>query len=142
VSRYLLDTNVVSELVKARPDERVVAWIKAADETDLHLSVLTFAELRYGIEKLPQGVRRDRLRSWMDTDLADRFEDRILDINRDIAESWGIIMARAAAASVRLPVMDTLLAATAEHHGMTMVTRNVRDFARAGVTTLDPWAGP
>lgn len=142
MTRYLLDTNVVSELVKARPDEHVVAWIRATDEADLYLSVLTFAEIRYGIEKLAQSARRERLRRWMETELADRFEDRILEFDRDIAELWGVIMARAAGISVRLPVMDTLLAATAEHHGMTMATRNVRDFTRAGVTTLNPWAVP
>ena len=140
MSRYLLDTNIVSELVKSRPDTRVVAWIRASDEADLHLSVLTFAEIRYGIEKLTPGARRERLRRWMDADLADRFENRILEVNRAIAEVWGAIMARAAAVSVRLPVMDTLLAATAEYHGMTMVTRNIRDFARAGVATFDPWS--
>ena len=138
---YLLDTNVVSELIKARPDERVVEWIRAADESDLHLSVLTFAEIRFGIEKLAQGARRERLRRWTETELTDRFEDRILDIDRSIAELWGVIMARGFAISVRLPVMDTLLAATAEHHGLIMVTRNIRDFARAGVATLDPWKG-
>ncbi|HEY4471377.1 MAG TPA: type II toxin-antitoxin system VapC family toxin [Stellaceae bacterium] len=141
MTRYLLDTNVVSELIKSRPDERVVAWIRATDEADLHLSVLTFAEIRYGIEKLTQSARRERLQRWMDIELADRFEDKILDVDRGVAELWGVIMARAAIVSVRLPVMDTLLAATAEHHGMTMVTRNVRDFARAGVATLDPWSG-
>jgi toxin FitB len=140
MSRYLLDTNIVSELVKSRPDTRVVAWIRASDEADLHLSVLTFAEIRYGIEELTPGARRERLRRWMDADLADRFENRILEVNRAIAEVWGAIMARAAAVSVRLPVMDTLLAATAEYHGMTMVTRNIRDFARAGVATFDPWS--
>ena len=138
---YLLDTNVVSELIKPSPDARVAAWIRATEETDLHLSVLTFAEIRYGIEKLPQGSRRERLRRWMDADLADRFEGRILGVDRAIGELWGVIMARGFALSVRLPVMDTLLAATAEHHGMTMVTRDIRDFARAGVATLDPWSG-
>ena len=138
---YLLDTNVVSELIKPSPDARVAAWIRATEETDLHLSVLTFAEIRYGIEKLPQGTRRERLRRWMDADLADRFEGRILGVDRAIGELWGVIMARGFAVSVRLPVMDTLLAATAEHHAMTMVTRNIRDFARAGIATLDPWSG-
>jgi predicted nucleic acid-binding protein len=138
---YLLDTNVVSELVKPSPDARVVAWIRATDETEMHLSVLTFADIRYRIEKLPHGARRERLRRWMAANLADRFEGRILGVDRAIGELWGVIMARGFAVSVRLPVMDTLLAATAEHHGMTMVTRNIRDFARAGVATLDPWSG-
>jgi predicted nucleic acid-binding protein len=141
VTGYLLDTNVVSELIKPSPDARVAAWIRLTEEADLHLSVLTFAEIRYGVEKLPQGRRRERLRRWMDADLADRFEGRILGVDRAIGELWGVIMARGFAVSVRLPVMDTLLAATAEHHGMTMVTRNIRDFARAGVATLDPWSG-
>ena len=109
--------------------------------SDLHLSVLTFAEIRYAIEKLTQSAHRERLQRWMDIELADRFEDKILGVDRGVAELWGVIMARAAIVSVRLPVMDTLLAATAEHHGMTMVTRNVRDFARTGVATLDPWSG-
>jgi predicted nucleic acid-binding protein len=141
VNGYLLDTNVVSELVKPTPDTRVVAWIRSTEEADLHLSVLTFAEIRYGIEKLPQGARRERLRQWMDTELADRFESRILGLDQAVAELWGVIMARAFAAKIRLPVMDTLLAATAEHRGMTMVTRNTRDFDRAGVATLNPWSG-
>src|ERR1700730_18600101 len=138
---YSLDTNVVSELIKPSPDARVAAWIRLTEETDLHLSVLTFAEIRDGIKKLPQGSRRERLRRWMDADLADRFEGRILGVDRAIGELWGVIMARGFALSVRLPVMDTLLAATAEHHGMTMVTRDIRDFARAGVAPLDPWSG-
>lgn len=142
MTSYLLDTNVVSELIKPRPEPHVIAWVRSIDEAELYLSVLTFAEIRYGVEKLAQGARRDRLRRWMETELAGRFENRVLNVDRDIAEVWGVIMARAAAASVRLPVMDTLLAATAERHEMTMVTRNVRDFARAGVAILDPWSAP
>lgn len=139
MSGYLLDTNVVSELVKPTPDARVAAWIEAADEDRLHLSVLTFAEIRHGIERLPSGAKRDRLRRWLEVDLTDRFAGRVLAIDRAIAETWGVIMARASARGVMLPTMDTLLAVTAEQRGLTMVTRNVRNLGRAGVTAVNPW---
>jgi predicted nucleic acid-binding protein len=136
---YLLDTNVVSELVRPNPDPNVVAWVRAGDETSLYLSVLTFGEIRRGIERLPQGSRRERLRLWLEVDLTDRFTRRILDIDRRVAEIWGMIMARGAAASVRLPTIDTLIAATAERHGMVVATRNLRDFAFGAVAAISPW---
>ena len=101
--------------------------------------MLTFAEIRQGIERLPPGAKRGRLRRWLEVDLTDRFEGRVLAVDRAIAETWGVIMARAGALGVTLPTMDTLLAATAEQLGLTMVTRNVRDLGRAGVAILDPW---
>ena len=136
---YLLDTNVVSELVRPNPDANVIAWVRAGDETSYYLSVLTFGEIRRGIERLPQGPRRERLRLWLEVDLTDRFKGRILDIDRRVAEIWGIIMARGAAASVRLPSIDILIAATAERHGMVVATRNLRDFAFAAVASINPW---
>lgn len=117
----------------------MVAWTRAADESSLHLSVLSFAEIRHGVERLPPGRRRDRLRHWLDIDLTERFEGRVLDVDRASAEAWGVIMARGAVAGVRLPTMDALLAATAERHGLVMATRNVRDFDRAGVAVVNPW---
>ena len=136
---YLLDTKVVSELVRPSPDPNVVAWVRAGDETRFYLSVLTFGEIRRGVERLPPGPRRDRLRLWLEVDLTDRFRGRILDIDRRVAEIWGTIMARGAAASVRLPTIDTLIAATAERHGMVVATRNLRDFAFAAVAAVSPW---
>jgi toxin FitB len=139
VSGYLLDTNIVSELAKAAPDAKVVAWIETAEEELLFLSVLTFAEIRRGIELLPDGARQARLRRWLDLELADRFEGRILDVGRGVAEQWGVMMARGEAAGRRLPTMDAFFAATAAYHGMTMVTRNARDFAETGVAVINPW---
>jgi predicted nucleic acid-binding protein len=136
---YLLDTNVISELVRPSPDANVVAWVRAADETSFYLSVLSFGEIRRGIEQLPQGPRRERLRRWLEIDLTGRFKGRILDIDRHVAEIWGMIMARGASASVRLPTIDTLIAATAERHGMVIATRNLRDFTFAAVAAVDPW---
>jgi predicted nucleic acid-binding protein len=136
---YLLDTNVVSELARPNPDENVTAWVRAGDETCSYLSVLSFGEIRRGIERLPQGPRRERLRLWLEVDLTGRFKGRILDIDRRVAEIWGMITARGAAASVRLPTIDTLIAATAERHGMIVATRNLRDFAFAAVAAVSPW---
>jgi toxin FitB len=105
--------------------------------------VLSFGEIRRGIEVLPEGARRERLRRWLEIDLTDRFAGRILPIDRRVAEIWGIIMARGAAASLSLPSIDTLIAATAEHHGMVVVTRNSRDFAHATIAAVNPWSpGP
>lgn len=136
---YLLDTNVVSELIRPEPDPNVATWVSAADEDRLYLSVLTFAEIRHGIEQLPEGSRRERLRLWMETDLAGRFAGRILELDRAAAEAWGVMMAHAAAQGMRQPVMDTLFAATAKRHGMILVTRNLRDFRDTGIELLDPW---
>ena len=136
---YLLDTNVVSELVRPNPDANVIAWIRAEDETHFYLSVLTFGEIRRGIEQLPQGSRRERLRLWLEVNLTDRFAGRILDIDRRVAEIWGMITARGVAASGRLPTIDTLIAATAERYGMVVATRNLRDFAFAAVAAVSPW---
>jgi predicted nucleic acid-binding protein len=136
---YLLDTNVISELVRPNPDANVVAWVRGGDETCFYLSVLSFGEIRRGIEGLPQGPRRERLRLWLEVDLTDRFKGRILDIDRRVAEICGMIMARGAAASVRLPSIDTLIAATAERHGMVVATRNLRGFAFAAVASVSPW---
>jgi predicted nucleic acid-binding protein len=139
LTNYLLDTNVVSELVRSSPNANVVAWMRATEEDRLFLSVLTFAEIRRGIERLQSGTRRERLRRWMEVELTDRFEGRILPVDRGIAEAWGIIMARAESSGARLPTMDTLFAATAASREMTLVTRNTRDFARTRVATLNPW---
>jgi predicted nucleic acid-binding protein len=137
---YLLDTNVVSELVRPNPDANLVKRVRAGDETRFHLSVLTFGEIRQRVERLPFGPRRERLRCWLEIDLTDRFQGRILDIDRRVTEIWGMIMARGAAASVGLPSVVTLIAATAERHGMVVVTRNLRDFAFAAVAAVNPWA--
>ncbi len=136
---FLLDTNVVSELVKPKPDENVVRWVEETDESILFLSVLTLGEIRNGIESLHSGRRRARLESWLQVDLRSRFQDRILSIDEGIADRWGTISASAAAKGKPVPVIDGLLAATASHHNLTLVTRNGADVAGTGVPTLDPW---
>ncbi|MEX2649934.1 MAG: type II toxin-antitoxin system VapC family toxin [Alphaproteobacteria bacterium] len=136
---YLLDTNVVSEWVKPRPDAGVVAWLAGADEDRLHISVVTLAELRHGIERLPGGARRGKLDDWLRHDLPLRFEDRIVPIDQSIADAWGVLMARCAAAGRSLGVMDGFIAATAEARALTLVTRNAADFEGATPNVVNPW---
>lgn len=138
MSGFLLDTNVISELVRAKPDARVVAWIRATDESLLHLSVLTLGEIRKGVSLLPSSSRRTRLESWLDTELTDRFAGRILAVDQSVAERWGRLTA--ASRSAPFPVIDGLLAATALHHDLTLVSRDLSPAARANVPCFDPWA--
>jgi len=139
VSGFLLDTNVISELVKAKPEPKVTKWIETTDETLLYLSVLTLGEIRKGIASLSPSARRVTLEDWLDHDLALRFSDRILPIDQQVADRWGRIAGSAAAKKSPLPVIDGLFAATAQHHNLILVTRNTRDIAAAGVPAFDPW---
>jgi predicted nucleic acid-binding protein len=140
VSGFLLDTNVISELIKPKPDPRIVSWTEATDESLLNLSVLTLGEIRKGIDSLPHRSRRVVLESWLSYDLVVRFAGRILGIDQAVADRWGRIAAIAHAAKQPLLVIDGLLAATALQHNLTFVTRNAKDVAITGVPLFNPWA--
>lgn len=139
MSGYLLDTNVISELTKLRPESKVVTWFQATSEELLYLSVLAIGEIRKGIDSLPRSNKRALLESWLANDLVLRFAGRILVVNLDIAERWGLICAKAKIAGTSLAVIDGLMAATALHHNLTLVTRNTKDVQVAGINTLNPW---
>jgi predicted nucleic acid-binding protein len=140
MSGFLLDTNIVSELRTKNPEPRVVEWMEAVDESLLHLSVLTLGEIRKGAALFPQDRRRTQLETWLEIDLQARFAGRILPINSAIADRWGLIAAEARRKGMTLPVVDGLLAATALHHNLTIVSRNVKDFVNTQVPVLNPWA--
>ena len=137
---FLLDTNVISEWVRPRPDPGVVAWLDAVSADLVYLSVASLAEIHYGIERLVPGHRREALAAWLANDLPLRFEGRILDIDRRVAEAWGTVMVRGEQLGARPGAMDAFFAATAQVHGLTLVTRNAQHFAHLGVTLLDPWS--
>ncbi len=137
---FLLDTNVVSEWTRPKPDPRVVAFLETTDEDTLFLSVVTLAELRRGVDRLHAGRRRDGLRAWLDNDLVDRFDSRILGIDRGVAAAWGRIMAQAERRGRAPGVMDAWIAATAEVHSLTIATRNTVDFAPLFRNVFNPWA--
>lgn len=135
---YLLDTNVVSEWVKPRPDRGVIAWLGEVDEDRILLSVVTLAELRYGVARMSSSPRRARLDAWLSSELPLRFEGRVLPVDALVTEGWGQLVAKREAAGRPLGVMDAFIAATAAAHGLTLVTRNVADFSDS-VETFSPW---
>jgi len=139
VSGFLLDANCVSELVRVKPEPRVLEWMEVADESLLYLSVLTLGEIRKGLAALPQGRRRARLEAWLEVDLRGRFSGRILPVDAAVADRWGLLAAQARRNGATLPIVDGLLAATALHHNLTIVSRNASDFAAAQVPVLNPW---
>ena len=140
MSGFLLDTNVISELVKRKPEPRVTTWIDSIDENLLYLSVLTLGEIRKGIALLRDAPRRVTLEAWLDSDLIFRFAERILPIDRAVADRWGRLAAEAASRKIEMPVIDGLLAATALDQNLTLVTRNTRDVAATGVSVFNPWS--
>lgn len=139
---FLLDTNVVSEWVKPRPDSGVVAWCASIDEDRTFISVVTLAELRHGIERLSTGRRRLRLEEWLEHELLSRFDGRILSIDAAIGDAWGKVVARADKNGHPANTMDAFLAATAEIHQLTVVTRNIEDFRKLTNSVIDPWNNP
>jgi predicted nucleic acid-binding protein len=138
---YLLDTNVVSELVKPRPEPNVVRWLAEAEEECIWLSVITFAEIRFGIAQMPDGRRRNSLLAWLQNDLPTRFDGRIISVGLVVADVWGAATARGRKRGVRLDVVDGFFAATAEAHEMTLATRNTRHFEKLGISLFNPWIG-
>jgi predicted nucleic acid-binding protein len=136
MSGFLLDTNCVTELVRSNPEPRVLEWMEAADESLLYLSVLTLGEIRKGVAGLPQGKCRTHLDT--ELDLQARFSGRILSIDRPVADRWGLLAAEAKRKGKALSAIDGLLAATALHHNLTMVSRNVGDFAHTHAPVLNP----
>jgi predicted nucleic acid-binding protein len=142
MSGFLLDTNVISEFNRTlKPDIRVRAWLEAAENHTLHISVLTLAEIRFGVELLAAGRRRSDLERWLNTELNDWFAGRILPVSRPIADLWGSLRATAQLKGRRISIVDGLIAATALHHELAIVSRNVSDFQFPGLTVIDPWNG-
>lgn len=136
---FLLDTNVVSEWVKPRPNPGVVAWLEEVDEDRTFLSVVTLTELRYGIERMSAGSRRKRLDEWLAEELPLRFEGRVLTIDRAVADVCGRVVARGEGIGRWMEAMDAFIAATAEVHQLTLVTRNTSDFDSLVKNVLNPW---
>ena len=139
MSGFLLDTNCISELIRPQPNHRVMEWMDATNEALLYLSVLTLGEIRKGLAALPQGTRRTKLETWLEIDLRTRFHGRILLVDAAVADRWGLLTFETKRKGKSLPVIDGLLASTALHHNLTVVSRNVSDFANARVAVLNPW---
>ena len=133
---YLLDTNVLGEVTRRTPDARVLAWLRKVPDGTLHVSVLTLGEIRKGVESLPHGERRERLRVWLEEDVPQWFEDRLLPVSAGVADRWGRLLAQVGRP---VPAVDSLLAATALEHDLRMVTRNEADLDFPGLQVINPW---
>lgn len=133
---YLVDTNVISELTRPKPAQAVTDWFEEVADEALHISVLTLGELRRGVEKLPSGKRKEKLRYWLEHELPTWFGERLLLVDAAVADTWGRLYATA---ERTLPAIDSLLAATALHHHLRLVTRNTADFDVDGLETINPW---
>ncbi|GFE82797.1 ribonuclease VapC [Steroidobacter agaridevorans] len=136
---FLLDTNVVSEWTKPRPDAGVVNWLSEIDEDSVFLSVITFAKLRHGIERLPTSKRKKQLDEWLKGELPLRFEQRILPVDGAVADEWGRLVARHESLGRPIHAMDAIIGATAQVHALTLVTRNASDFEASVKSIVNPW---
>lgn len=130
---------VLSELVRPAPYPAVVAWIDAGDASTYYLSVITLGELQQGIARLVPSERRAALERWLTADVVQRFRGHALPIDEAVALAWGALQGEALRAGAPLPAIDALIAATARVHGLTVMTRNVRDLERRGVPVINPW---
>lgn len=137
----LLDTNVISERTKRAPDENVRTWLRSQRVSDTYLSVITLAELEQGVLRLGDTRRARELGVFLAT-IERQFHGQILTIDRDVAYQWAVLTARALAEGTPLGYADSLIAATARAHHLTVVTRNTEDFAAAGVSLINPWNAP
>ncbi|MEX2697353.1 type II toxin-antitoxin system VapC family toxin [Rhizobium mongolense] len=138
--RLLLDTNVLSEVTKPRPDTRVLEWLDGLDEDRAFISVVSIAEIRRGVALMDSCRKRDALAEWLARDLPQRFEQRVISVEEPVALAWGDLMALAKRSGRGLASMDGLIAATAMAHNLTLATRNTRDFEGFGIEIVDPWS--
>jgi toxin FitB len=137
---FLLDTNVLSELTRPKSDPQVEDWLTKADDEQLFLSVISLGEIFKGLTILPESKRRQQLQDWVEQTLRPWFDGRVLPISERIAERWGVLAGECQLKGKGLAVADGLIAATAAGHDLTLVTRDVGDFADQGIRVLNPWA--
>ena len=136
---WLLDTNILSELRRVRPEPKVTAFVARQPLDLLYVSSVTFAEIRFGIEQLADAGRRAELQDWLTHDIRPMFEQRTLPVSEDVMLKWRLLVETGRKAGHTFSQPDLIIAATALHHGLTVVTRDRRDYDRAGAPVLDPW---
>ena len=138
--KYLLDTCVLSEYVKRKPNSQVINWVDAQDELNLFISILSIAELKKGIIKIQNSNpnRHKKLWNWLQK-LEQRFVKRIIPLNEDILNTWAVICGQSEAKGNKLPIIDSLIAATAYKHDLIIVTRNISDFKFLSINIFNPW---
>ncbi len=136
---YLLDTCVISELVRNEPNEKVIQWIDSIDEEKLNLSVITIGELEKGVNKLKPSKRKDKITEWLHEDLLFRFHGRIINLDVSIMIEWGRMAAALESQGLIMPSIDSLIAATVRYYKLCLATRNGRDFLNCDIQLINPW---
>jgi predicted nucleic acid-binding protein len=137
--KYLLDTCVLSELIKKHPNPKVIKWVSKTDENNLFISVLTIGEIHKGIEKLPNSKKKDELHQWVNYDLKERFRNRIIDFDLKTASVWGQIQAHSELSGKAMPAINGQIVATGISYDLTVVTRNTKDMEISGAILQNPW---
>lgn len=137
--KYLLDTCVISEVIKREPNKNVISWLQAQDEANLFLSPLTFGEIQKGIQKDPDQNRKKRLTIWIEEDLKKRFENRIIPIDLKVVTNWGSLQGLAELAGKTMPTLDGLIAVSALTYHCTVATRNTSDMEQSTAELFNPW---
>jgi predicted nucleic acid-binding protein len=136
---YLLDTCVISELIKPKPNSKVIKWLRSCQEESLFLSSLTIGEIQKGISRLPNSRKKIKLQNWLGSELIQRFDERVLGIDFRVAQKWGEIQASSENDRIKMPVIDSLIASIGIVFDMTVVTRNTADMKNSGVRLFNPW---
>jgi predicted nucleic acid-binding protein len=139
VTGWLLDTNILSELRRPKPERKVLSFIAARPLEDLYVSLVTFAEIRFGIELLSDAGRRAELNDWLTHKVRPMFEQRVLAISEDVMFKWRLLVEDGRKAGHTFSQPDLIIAATALHHGLTIVSRDVSDYQRAHAPVFNPW---
>jgi predicted nucleic acid-binding protein len=136
---YLLDTNILCEATRPHPDAHAAAWLSARPALTLFVSLVSIAEIRKGILLLPEGKKRAKLGSWLESELLPAFASRVIPLGESEMKEWAALQADAEKKGHRLPVVDSLIAATARCHGLTLATRSIQDFCHYGIPVHNPW---
>jgi toxin FitB len=136
---YLLDTCVLSELASQRPDPAVVSWIDSLGDESVYISVITIGEIKKGIELLPQSRKRRTLEDWLLKGVLVRFQENIVKLDTGVILAWGVLTGELDRSGTPMPALDSLIAASAKFHGLTLATRNTGDFCNAGIVLFSPW---
>ena len=136
---YLLDTCAISEMITVKPNSNVLSWFESQNEKLLFLSIITIGEIEKGIYQLPASKKRTLLETWLFDELVLSFQGRIIEINRNLITSWAKMIADLKTKGIIRPSFDSLIEATALHHQLILVTRNVKNFQNSQVTILNPW---
>jgi predicted nucleic acid-binding protein len=137
--KYILDTCVISELIKPHPSSRVVSWVDSHPEENLFLTSITIGEIQRGIFKLTKSQKKTKLQNWLENELIVRFDRRILGFGLLESKTWGKIQAQAEEKGTKMPILDGLMASIAIVHNMRIATRNVSDMDVSGARLLNPW---